>query len=57
MRVIVIMDRDGVRITVPGQCGVLFGFDAWADFLRRAKKGFFDPFPADGEKPGNRSGS
>ncbi|MEU9830236.1 hypothetical protein AB0D67_01730 [Streptosporangium sp. NPDC048047] len=56
MRVIVIMDRDGVRITIPGQRGVLFGFDAWADFLRRAKKGFFDPYPADEKKPCDHSG-
>ncbi len=45
MRVIVTITREGVRISAPGQEGVLFEFDAWEAFLRRAKKGWFDLAP------------
>jgi hypothetical protein len=51
MRVIVVITRDGVRISAPGQGGVLFGFDAWEAFLARAKKGWFDPAPPESTTP------
>ncbi|MEV8630415.1 hypothetical protein AB0395_02045 [Streptosporangium sp. NPDC051023] len=45
MRVIVSITREGVTVSAPDQEGVLFGFDAWEAFLRRAKKGWFDLAP------------
>ncbi|MGC5011243.1 hypothetical protein ACLQ2R_10805 [Streptosporangium sp. DT93] len=51
MRVIVSLTRDGVRISAPGQGGVLVGFDAWEAFLRRARNGWFDPGPRETKSP------
>lgn len=48
MRVIVSISREGVRVGAPEQKGVLFGFDAWEAFIRRAKKGWFGLSPPPG---------
>ncbi|MEU0517256.1 hypothetical protein [Streptosporangium sp. NPDC006007] len=48
MRVIVSISREGVRVGAPEQKGVLFGFDAWEAFIRRAEKGWFGLSPPPG---------
>ncbi len=57
MRVIVAVTREGVRISTPGQAGVLLGFDAWDAFLHRARKGWFDLETDSGRTSGDRIGS
>ncbi|WP_433376582.1 hypothetical protein [Streptosporangium sp. CA-115845] len=56
MRVIVTITREGVRISAPGQPGILLGFDAWDAFLHRARKGWFDQETDDRRTPGDRIG-
>ncbi|GAA0824618.1 hypothetical protein GCM10009525_16410 [Streptosporangium amethystogenes subsp. fukuiense] len=51
---IVTMTRDGVRISTPGQPGVLLGFDAWETFLHQVRKGWFAPEADDRRRPDGR---
>lgn len=56
MRVIVTITREGVRISAPGQTGILLGFDAWDAFLHRARKGWFGQETDGRRTPGDRIG-
>lgn|GEM_PF-4785918 len=53
---IVTITREGVRISAPGQAGVLLGFDAWDAFLHRVRKGWFDPETDNRRMPDGRFG-
>ncbi|MFI6454799.1 hypothetical protein ACIBF6_24935 [Streptosporangium amethystogenes] len=50
----VTITREGVRISIPGQTGILLGFDAWDAFLHQVRKGWFAPEADQKGMPGSR---